>query len=301
MSYQMVSLAGEQSVAEKIAADCVKLKSADIETKAGREQAFKSSAKCAAEAACTYYSGGAIPPGACSTVAGPIADTAIQVWNSVYSMFSPDDAYERAVLAAQVQVPMAYVQLKRLSLWFAAHYHNVIAGLIQFHDKELPDKKGALGGGTPTQTQLVLGESKYNKPEYFPYIHYGNNRPAALALGAEGAPAAVCGATGTWCSPPDLFKVYSDWANTHGTAGSIEQLQKLNEVAKLQAAWMLALDTAALRVQAKIAAEAMQRRMLLTGAVKLIQLQKPMSPVTKTVLVAGAGGLLWWLGKKLLF
>ncbi len=302
MSYQMVGLAGEQSVGEKIAQDCIDLKSADIETKAAREKTFKNGAKCAAEAACAYYSGGAVPPGTCSTLAGPIADTAIQVWNSVYSVFAPDDAYERAVLAAQVQVPTAYVQLRRVDLWFAAHYHNVIAGLIQFHDKELPFKKGALGSGGPTQKSLYLAESAYNKPEHFPYFYFGNNKPAALALNAAGAPLASCSANAAWCEPPRLLDLYSAWAQTHATAGSIAQLQKLKELSALSAEWSLALDAAALKVQAEIAAESMQRRMLLTGAVKLLKLQNPpMSPVTKTVLVAGAGGLLWWVGKKFLF
>lgn len=301
MSYQMVSLGGDQTVTDKIAADCISLKSADIDTKAAREKTFKTTAKCAAEAACAYYSGGMAPPGACATVAAPIADAAIQVWNSVYSLFAPDDAYERAVLAAQVMVPTAYVQLQRLSVWFAAHYHNVIAGLIALHDKELPDKKGALGSGGPKELTLALAESKYNKPEYYPYLYYSNNKPAALALNAAGAPAASCLATGSWCDPPKLIKVYTQWVEANPTASPIAQLQKIQEVSAIHKDWSLKLDAAALAVQSQIVAESTKRRMMFSKAMKLLlQAEQPMSPVTKTVLVAGAGGLLWWLGKRLL-
>lgn len=292
------SFVGEdkKNFAQEVVQQCVDLKSADIDTKAAREKTFKEAAKCAAEVACAVYSKGIVPPGVCSTIAGPVADAAIQVWNGVYSLFSADDAKERATLAAQVAVPQAYVQLKRLDLWFSAHYHNVIAGLIQFHDKELPDKKGALGSGGPKQTELVLTESSYNKAEYFPYLYYSDNKPAALALGAAGAPAASCG-SGAWCEPPRLVKLYSEWAQSHATAGSIIQLQQLKAFASLHESWALALNKAALRVQADIVAEAVQRRLAEGNGTE------PNGKPSRTPLIVGGvaiavGGGLWWAWSK---
>lgn len=283
----------------KAGESCLAMQSTKLKTAAEREAAFKAAAKCTAEAACTIYSKGAIPPGTCSTIVGPVADGVVKVWNAVYDLFSPDDAHERAVLAAQTAVPSAYAQLDKVDRLFYAHYLNVAAGLIDMNDSLLPGRKGQLGGGNAS-TGYVTGGGKYIAAFSFPYKSYSNNRAVMQRLAQMGAPAAGCASGATWCAPPKVLSLYSAWAQSHATADSIAQLKKMNELSVTAAQWMDALNVAAMRVQNEIAGESAKEKVLLSGAVKLLGLRQPMSPVTKTVLVAGAGGLLWWIGKKVL-
>lgn len=283
----------------KAGESCLAMQSSKLKTAADREAAFKAAAKCTAEAACTIYSKGAIPPGTCSTIVGPVADGVVKVWNAVYDLFSPDDAHERAILAAQVAVPSAYAQLDKVGKLIAAHYHNVAAGLIDMNDSLLPWRKGQLGGGKAS-TGYITGGGKYIAAFSFPYKSYSNSRPAMERLAQMGAPAPGCASASTWCAPPNILSLYSAWAQAHATADSIAQLKKINELSVTASQWMDALNVAAMRVQNEIAGEAAKEKVLLSSVAKLLVQRPPMSPVTKTVLVAGAGGLLWWIGKKVL-
>lgn len=55
--------------------------SSDLSTGPARERAFKQGARCAADAYCATYG---VPPGVCGSVAGPIADGIVSVFNDVF-------------------------------------------------------------------------------------------------------------------------------------------------------------------------------------------------------------------------
>lgn len=305
MTYHLTSLGdAQQDALVKAGESCVALQSTKLKTAAQREQAFKDSAKCAAEAACTIYSKGAIPPGTCSTIMGPIANQAVKVWNSVYDFFSPDDQHEREVLAAQVVVPVAYSQLRKVEDLFYTHYLNVAAGLIDLNDSLLPAQKGKLGGGQ-SKTVTVVGGSKYLAPWSFPYKFYPDNRAVMERLAAKGAPPPVCASTSIWCSPPKVTSLWSAWAQTHGTAGSIEQLKKIQELSATASQWMNALNVAAVRVQNDIAAAAAREKVLIsTAATMQLVIVKPPTGRAGRIVAAvavvglGAGGWWWWKRRR---
>jgi hypothetical protein len=272
----------------------------DLDTKAGREAAAKATAACAADAGCAYYG---VPPGVCGPIAGKIAGVLVDVWNDIWG----DDAHERAVLQAQTVVPYALSQLYKLDFKFKAYYFNAAARLIDLNDQLLPAKKGALGGGIPSTVNLV-GETKYIAAYKFPYKNYPKNRPAMERLTALGAPPAACSATSTWCSPPSLREIDAGWRAAHATAGSIVYLNQIKSLTTTYTKWMAALAVAEASAIAEITAQAAKSptyspavmAKVLT-ATSVMNAANAMSPVTKTVVVAGAAGLLWWVGKKFLF
>jgi len=57
---------------------------ADLSTGKARAETFERAGKCAAEALCEYYSGGAVPPGLCSKIAGPVLKAVVDVWNDLF-------------------------------------------------------------------------------------------------------------------------------------------------------------------------------------------------------------------------
>lgn len=56
----------------------------DLNTAAGREAAAKKGGRCAVDAYCAVQSGGAIPPGVCSYVAGPVIDVLVGVFSDIF-------------------------------------------------------------------------------------------------------------------------------------------------------------------------------------------------------------------------
>lgn len=71
-----------QSNADKVVDSCLdSTLRADFSTAAARERAFGSGARCAADAYCAVYR---IPPGICSSIAGPVADAIADLWSSIF-------------------------------------------------------------------------------------------------------------------------------------------------------------------------------------------------------------------------
>lgn len=56
----------------------------DLSTGAARGEAVENAGRCAADALCEYYSGGAVPPGVCGSVVGPVISKVVDVWNDIF-------------------------------------------------------------------------------------------------------------------------------------------------------------------------------------------------------------------------
>jgi hypothetical protein len=276
------------------AEECLEqVKASNLDTAAGREQAAKTTAACVADG---YCAANGVPPGPCGFIASNVVGAIVSVWNSLWG----DDAHERAVLQAQTVVPSAYSQLRKLDQKFLAAYENAASRLIDLNDKLLVFQKGALGGGA-SSTVWLKGETKYIAAYSFSYKYYPNNCKAVALLVKYGAPAPVQAAAGaTWCRAPSLLTLYGAWAQTHATADSIAQLKTIQSFLGTYSQWMLALSLAEVGARTEIEGMAAKAS---TNMALLVQLTatQPMGPVAKTVVVAGAAGLLWWAGKKLLF
>lgn len=283
MSYQMTGLGTSVE-------DCLKqVKVADMDSAAGREKAARAAAACAADGFCAAYK---VPPGPCGYIADKVVGAIVDVWNSVWG----DDAHERAVLMAQMDVQVLGSQMARLSDKFQAAYRNAAARLIDLNDQLLVHKKGALGGGVPS-TVTIKGSSKYSSPWAFSYKYYPDHCKAYAKLVECGAPFGGVGGAGgsAWCAEPNLRGLYYSWTQSHGTASSITQVQQIKLHIKIYEQWMVALSVAEVAAQVEIETAAWKIKPL------YVTMSTPMSTPTKVVLVAGGAGLLWWVGKKLLF
>lgn len=141
MSYHGALGTDTSDVAKQCAAN---IKSAQLDSKAGREESVRSTAECAAEGACAIYSKGAIPPGVCGPVGKVIAGEAIKVWNSVFG----DDSAAREALRKSKEATAFFAQIANANALLGelgqARLHAVGA-LIELHDRLIPERKGAFG------------------------------------------------------------------------------------------------------------------------------------------------------------
>lgn len=239
------------------ATECGKLYSTDLDTKWGREQAFKNTAKCSADAACTVYSGGAIPPGVCGTIAGPIAAEVVKVWNSVFGdNEEAEKARQRDINTAKF-VSMHDQMMTSDASW-NAYYRGTMVRLIEFHDQVLPSRRGAWGGGVLTKDKTYWTDYSGKHHEY-ERQWYSNMCPVLQKLSVAGAPATFhkLSQCPGQIAAPALEDVYRDWSDKNPGVGAVAKSNKLYEIVNSTLPkWTAQLDKAAatLRNEAVIAA-----------------------------------------------
>jgi hypothetical protein len=293
-----------KDVVAKLAEECGNVKQ-DLGTKTGREQAFKASAKCAADSLCALYSKGAIPPGVCSSIAGPLAESAVSVWNSV---FADNEEAERA-RQRDINTMALFDELDRLrgadTAWLA-YYSNTCTRLIQYHDKILPSQAGAWGGGKLETTDLswyafaaaskdVDSAGKWDPKKhthYFKRQRYSNDCPVLVKLAAYGAPVAAhkLSLCPSKLSIPSLHEgLYIPWAAANSKAGAVT---KTNEIKKLLSEvlpkWTESLDKAANKLRTEVLMQAVKLELDPPAASG-----SPVKTVAKVTAAAGAGWLAW--------
>jgi hypothetical protein len=72
----------KKSKAEQVIDACLdSTLDSDLSTAAAREKAFANGARCSADAYCATYG---IPPGACSSIVGPVAEAIADLWSSIF-------------------------------------------------------------------------------------------------------------------------------------------------------------------------------------------------------------------------
>lgn len=124
-----------------------KIKAADLDTKAGREESVKTGAECAADGFCAAYK---VPPGVCGPIAKTVAGQAIKVWNSI---FGDDSAQRRAIqrMKDTAEYFAATQNLMEVEAQMSQELAKLTKGLIDYHDQMIPTRKGMLGvpAGTP--------------------------------------------------------------------------------------------------------------------------------------------------------
>lgn len=290
--------AEKKNVVQKIAEDCTDFGSANFDTKTGREQAFKSSAQCAAETACAVYSKGVIPAGVCSSIAGPIADVAIKAWNSI---FGDNEEAERAKIrdANTAKFFSALNRLRAMDAAWVAYSRNTITRLIQFHDQNLPSLKGAWGGGALTKEKT--SHADLTKPgiptEYqtWDYERYSNFCPVferlvkLNGLPTKKPPAGVPGLCNGWTISSLYYESTLLAPDKQTTVDKTKQINALVDV--ILPEWIAALDKAANTLRNEVVMQAVKNH---------IDAQKP-KPSKIPIVVGGAavvGGLTWWAWSK---
>lgn len=144
MSYHSLTALGEDNAIQNAIQKCSdQAKSADLDTKAGREEATKNAAECGADAACAYYQ---VPPGVCGPIGKAIAGEAIKVWNSIFG----DDSAQRAALKQRKETSAFFASQNRLldlETQMAADLASSTKKLIDFYNQMIPRRKGTYGTG----------------------------------------------------------------------------------------------------------------------------------------------------------
>lgn len=141
-------------------ADCAsQLQSANLSTKAAREQSVTAAAECTATGYCATYG---IPPGVCGPAAKAVAGEAIKIWNSIFG----DDSAQQAALLRRKQAAAYFAALNQmldLDNQMAADLAAATAGLINYHDQLMPSRKGKYGGKQPYTQQMQTWSQAYGK------------------------------------------------------------------------------------------------------------------------------------------
>lgn len=128
----------EGTVAEK----CLdEVKGADLDTKSGREEAFKTGAECAADGYCASYG---VPPGICGPIAGWIAEGITDVWNDIFGNEEEWEAY-RERQAAHAAWNFARTKASVADAIMACALYKTAAQLADLWDTMVPEKKGVWG------------------------------------------------------------------------------------------------------------------------------------------------------------
>ena len=158
-------------------------------TKAEREESTKKISQCTANAACTAYSGGNIPPGVCGTVVGPVIDTATKIWNSLFG-----DDEEAAKARKRRRDVAAYFSAYEYAVYFDQVIDRLLsaaaARLIQFSDSMR--QAGLLGGGQSiTDKEFCWPVAGEHKCIEGPLPWRSNDQKARKALLDAGLPLVI--------------------------------------------------------------------------------------------------------------
>jgi len=158
-----------------------KLKSADMSTKAGREQSVKTGAECAADGYCAAYK---VPPGVCGPIAKGVVGEAIKVWNSIFG----DDSAQRAALQRRRESATygaAREKMMDLETQMNADLAASAKKLIDFYNQMVPSRKGSQGGG-PAYSQRFVTWNKNDGETEITITGYEKDTPMRLRLAANG-------------------------------------------------------------------------------------------------------------------
>lgn len=141
------------------------------DSKEDREQQTKAVGSCTADALCAIYSKGAIPPGVCSSVAGPVIDKGIELWNDLFGDDSEAEAArQRRIDAANYW--KAATNAAYLDGMMSAELLAAATRLAEFNDAVRPWAAGAYGGGI----KIDYGFSNLSDPsESFQFSTLGSD------------------------------------------------------------------------------------------------------------------------------
>lgn len=142
MGYVSIGLGDTGDIVEKCGAQ---LKSADLDTKAGREATVQTAAECAADGVCAAYK---VPPGICGPVAKVVVGEVIKVWNDVFG----DDSAQREALRRRRETAAFFAAQSRLldlDNAMAASLAESSANLIKVFNKLVTLQAYRYGGKKP--------------------------------------------------------------------------------------------------------------------------------------------------------
>lgn len=125
------------------------LKSYDYDSAAGRRAANKEAGRCSAEAVCTYFSQGAVPPGICGPIGAQIAEW---VGAAFETIFGTDKYAEwlknyQARQGMENEAALISAKLDAFQAILDAAVETATAAMIVAWDSSVPDARGKLGGG----------------------------------------------------------------------------------------------------------------------------------------------------------
>lgn len=222
-------------------------KGQDYETKAGREEAAKDIAECAADAACALEG---IPPGICGPAARYVIAPLIDIWNGWFGNQEEWDAYYQqkaetaAYFARMAQVADAENEMvQALNL--------VTVRLIEAHDKLRSALKGRLGGPKKRSWELRGFGSRSLPTEQYEY-----DTDARLLLARHGLPLVTHTALRDprgrllWL-PPRIFARFQERCRGDAVA---KAACGANLVRLIVPPWLTKLRAAAARAEAEIVA-----------------------------------------------
>jgi len=180
MTYHAISSLGLG--ATDIVAKCgEQIKSADLDTKAGREQSVTTGAECAADGYCASYG---VPPGVCGPIAKSVAGEAIKLWNSIFG----DDSAQRAERNRRIETAGYFAALNRiqdLDTQMDADLAASAKKLIDFHDRLMPTRKGVYGGGKSYAIPFKTWSKDYGE-QSITVTGYDSDLPMRKALAQQG-------------------------------------------------------------------------------------------------------------------
>lgn len=238
----------------------------ELDTKSGREKAFKSTGKCAADAACTAYSKGVVPPGTCGTIVGPLLDQAVAAWNSIFGDEEAERARRRDLNTAKF-VAIFNKMMAADAAW-NAYYWNTMTRLIKLHDKLVPAKSTEWGGGVLTSDTVSwphTGEPGIpDKFKSFKRETFANSCPVLKKLVERGAPSQThklskCPGS---LAPSSLDHLFNSWSAQNPNTSAVVKTNKLEQLLnETLPAWNKSLDKAALELQNELIAEAVRHRL----------------------------------------
>src|SRR5690606_3569989 len=125
------------------------LKNYDYDSAAGRRAANKEAGRCSAEAVCTYFSQGAVPPGICGPIGAQIAEW---VGAAFETIFGTDEYAEwlknyQARQGMENEAALISAKLDAVQAILDAAVETATAAMIVAWDSSGPDARGRIGGG----------------------------------------------------------------------------------------------------------------------------------------------------------
>lgn len=186
----------------KMAQECAEnLKSYDYESANGRRAANKEAGRCAAEAACAYYSGGAMPAGICGGVGEKVAEIVGSIVEGIGDLLfgeSDESKRNRQKLAAlTTQITVDY-RVRANNAIMQMMVDTALLAMIDAWDASVPGESGKLGGGSLLTVEwdeslpiyggdgkLVRLEKLFDSP--LKWKRYSNMIPAGYLLSDLGA------------------------------------------------------------------------------------------------------------------
>lgn len=188
--YGFLSEASVKDRAEQAVDACLDVTlDADLSTAAAREKAFGSGARCAADAFCGTYG---IPPGACSSIAGPVADAIADLWSSIFgsnptldcakvSVFDP--CHDCTLLSTCVQRYRQQVPPNQFNPFYFQDQGGVVAQCIKAERKACHEReRKRIAAETVAAADRAAASAKTKKSNVAPVVAVGGVAVAGAAV-----------------------------------------------------------------------------------------------------------------------